>query len=174
MFILKNLKIIIIQKIIELLLKKNFTKINYYFLISRIKSDKETEIKDKLKQIAIEKNRLRILGPKPAAPQVLKQPIVAKPQPKPIENPVNTVASISKLESLVNCAGGNLNGIKQKKDTPSATEANVVKMDTDTAKDEIEVVSSFFFYIFNYFCKYLRIYFKIALIDSCFTLKKFV
>lgn len=109
------------------------------------------------------------MGPKPAAPQVLKQPIVAKPQPKPIENPVNTVASTSKLEScgtddkvnksLVNCAGGNLNGIKEKKDTPGATEATVVKMDTDTAKDDIEVVSSFlFFFFFLNFQLFLQIF----------------
>lgn len=134
--------------------KKIFTKINYYYFISRIKSDKETEIKDKLKQIAIEKNRLRILGPKPAVPQVSKQPIVAKPQPKPIENPVKTVVSTSKLEScgtddknnktLVNCSGGNINGIKEKKDIPGVTEPTVVKMETDMVKVEIEVVRSFF------------------------------
>lgn len=94
------------------------------------------------------------MGPKPAAPQVSKQPIVAKPQPNTIETPVNTFASTSKLEScgtddkvnksLVNCAGGNVNGIKEKKDTSGVTEATVVKMETDMAKVEIEVVSRFF------------------------------
>lgn len=64
----------------KLLLKINKKKKQFSFSLSRIKCDKKAEINEKLKQITIEKNRLKLLG-------------------KPIQNSVKVLA-VNQIPSL--------------------------------------------------------------------------
>lgn len=140
-----------------------FLSKSHYYLTYRIKCDKETEIKEKLKQIAIEKNRLKILSPNTmAVPQLSKKAIVEQAQPKKNEHLVNKIdVDIPKAQSScaddksvtasVNCVDECLNGIKQTKDEPIKPEiATVVEMETNPAKAEIHVVWKFF--AFEFIC----------------------
>lgn len=98
-------------------------------ILNRVQCDKETEIKEKLKQIIIEKNRLRLLAPKPTAQ--LAKVSVKLPQTIKIDAIPKVSASIPKpsptvTEKAIDCVNTSNKDVEV--NSPKATEKIVDKV----------------------------------------------
>lgn len=87
-----------------------------FILLCRVQCDKEVEIKEKLKLIVIEKNRLRLLGQKVPTPQPVKEP-AKLPQLAKIEATPNKMVSSKVIQSIpkpapINTAEQKVEGVK--------------------------------------------------------------
>lgn len=85
-------------------------------MLCRVQCDKEVEIKEKLKLIVIEKNRLRLLGQKGPTPQPVKEP-AKLPQLAKNETVPNIVTSSKVIQSIpkptpINTAAQMVEGVK--------------------------------------------------------------
>lgn len=132
--------------------------------MDRVQCDKEVEIKEKLKQIIIEKSRLKMLGQNGSTPQVAKEPVkmpqstkkedVYKLISKPTPN-VTTIRSSDQVEPKVeneklkikdNIFGAPINSI-EKHSTVAIIEPIEIKSQSSQEKpvrmetDDVEVVA---------------------------------